>query len=289
MPNGQPFTALCQNRADLARPSRADLHIHTTASDGAYTPEQVVELARRSGLAAIAITDHDTLAGAATARELSLRGLQVVVGVEVTAEIDAAEVHVLGYFVDDADESLNLALTGLRAHRRERFHAMADRLRGCGASITEDALVAADANRALGRRTLANLLCDHGHVGSVREAFARYLADGGPADVPKERLPFDEALRLIRGAGGAACLAHPRATLTFLELKALRDRGLQAVEAEYPTHRASRTRELREWAAALEMAVTGGSDCHGPEPLHRGIGSRTITMGELDFLRTCTA
>src|SRR5262245_3243494 len=229
MPAGQPFTALCQGLAELAPPRRADLHVHTTESDGVYAPAQVVDLARRVGLAAVAITDHDALAGAAQARRAGVRTVEIISGVEITAEDDFREVHLLGYFVREDDPALNAALEQLRASRRERFHAMADKLRGCGAAIEDEVLVAADGGGSLGRRTLAELLCARGKVGSVREAFDRYLSDGGPADIPKERLPLDRALALVRAAGGVASLAHPRASLTLGELKGLNARGLQAI------------------------------------------------------------
>lgn len=282
----QPFTALCQGLAAAATPSRADLHIHTTVSDGTYTPQQVVDIARRSGLAAIAITDHDALEGAEAARAAAQK-VEVIGGVEITSEYDGREVHILGYFVDEHDRSLNAALEQLRSSRRERFHAMARRLRKCGAVIEDGELIAADCGGSLGRRKLASLLYAGGKVGSVREAFDRYLADGGPADLPKERLSFDRAIGLVRAAGGVASLAHPRASMTLFELTQMRERGLQAVEVEYPTHRANRSRELREWAAHLGMAITGGSDCHGPDQLHRGIGCRSVTIEELNALRTC--
>jgi 3',5'-nucleoside bisphosphate phosphatase len=284
MPTGQPFTALCQGLAELKPAQRAELHVHTTESDGAYTPEQVVELARRVGLAAVAITDHDALAGSARSRAAA-RGVEVISGVEITAEHDGREMHLLGYFVRDDDDALNSALAQLRERRRERFHAMADKLRSCGVTIDDASLIAADHGGSLGRRTLAELLCANGRVGSVREAFARYLGDGGPADLPKERLPLDRAIALVRAAGGMTSLAHPRPTMTRSDLATLRDGGLQAIEVEYPTHRANRVRELREWAAVLGMAVTGGSDCHGAEPLYRSIGCRGITIDELDALR----
>jgi predicted metal-dependent phosphoesterase TrpH len=280
------FTALCQTLAAVATPCRADLHIHTTVSDGTYSPAQAVDIARRAGLAAIAITDHDAMEGAEAARAAA-RGVEIINGVEITSEHEGHEVHILGYFVNVGDRALKAALEQLRASRRERFHAMAYRLRGCGAVIDDSDLIAADCGGSLGRRTLATLLHAQGKVGSVREAFDRYLADGGPADIPKERLPFDRAIALVRGAGGVTSLAHPRATMTLNDLTGLRDRGLQAVEVEYPTHRAARSRELREWASRLGMAITGGSDCHGPDQLHRGIGCRSVTIEELNALRMC--
>jgi predicted metal-dependent phosphoesterase TrpH len=263
---------------------RADLHVHTTQSDGEYTPQQVVDLARRVGLAAVAITDHDVLAGAAMARAAA-RGVEVITGVEITAEHDGREIHLLAYFVRVDNASLNSALEQLRDSRRARFHAMADKLRGCGVAIDEEMLAGVDHGGSLGRRTLAELMCTHGQVGSVREAFARYLGDGGPADLPKERLSLEHGIALARSAGGVTSLAHPRQTLTRDDVKTLCDKGLQSLEVEYPTHRANRVRELREWAAMFGMAVTGGSDCHGADPLYRGIGCRGITMEELDALR----
>jgi predicted metal-dependent phosphoesterase TrpH len=277
---------LCQRIAGLAPSGRADMHVHTTMSDGTYTPAQVVEIASRVGLSAVAITDHDALAGAERARSAASVNLEVISGVEVTAEDAGREVHLLGYFVSADDPELSQSLCRLRDGRRQRYHEIAERLRGCGASIDNEALRAADTGGSLGRRTLANLLYAGGKVGSVREAFDRYLADGGPADVPKQRLPLDEAIALVRGAGGVSSLAHPPPTMTLRDLTVLRDRGLKAVEADYPTHRPARSRELRDWAAALGLAVTGGSDCHGPDPPRRGIGCRSVTAEELSKLRS---
>jgi predicted metal-dependent phosphoesterase TrpH len=144
-------------------------------------------------------------------------------------------------------------------------------------------VTAAAAGPAPGRRTLAYLLRTSGRVGSVREAFNRWLADGGPADVPKARLPLAEAIALVRGAGGVTSLAHPSTALTLTRLAALKKIGLQAVEAVYPSHRAARAKELRKWAAELGLAVTGGSDCHGPDGT--AIGAHGVTVDELIALR----
>jgi hypothetical protein len=130
---------------------------------------------------------------------------------------------------------------------------------------------------------LAALLHAAGRVGSVREAFARWLADGGPAEIPKERLPLAEAVGLVRSAGGLTSLAHPSAALTLPQLRELKEMGLQAIEASYPSQRAARSRELRSWASALGLAVTGGSDCHGPDGT--AIGACGVTPDELVALR----
>jgi predicted metal-dependent phosphoesterase TrpH len=285
MPAGQPFTRLCQHTARPATSGRADLHLHTTHSDGSYSPAEVVDLARRSGLAAIAITDHDTTAGVAEARAAAPSSLEVITGAEITAEHQGREVHLLGYYFRPDDPALSAALAWLRASRRDRFRGMVERLRGRGVSVEDEAIPDGGDGVALGRRTLALALQRSGRVGSVEEAFARWLRDGGPVDMPKARLPAAEAVALVRGAGGVASLAHPPAGLTLPALVALRDLGLQAIEVECPGHRPARARELRQWAAALRLAVTGGSDCHGPAGPRRTVGACSINATELAALR----
>jgi predicted metal-dependent phosphoesterase TrpH len=285
MPTGQPFTRLCQHLARPARSGRADLHLHTTHSDGSYTPAEVVDLAGRSGLAAIAVTDHDTTAGVAEARAAAAERLEVIAGVEITAEHLGRELHLLGCFVRPDDAALAAALARLREHRRGRFRDMVERLRGRGVSVEDEALPAAGDGAALGRRTLALVLQRSGRVGTVAEAFARWLRDGGPADVPKARLPLAEAIALVRGAGGVTSLAHPPADLTLTGVSALREMGLQALEVDCPGHRPARAQELRRWSAALRLAVTGGSDCHGPAGPRRTVGAGGVTAAELAALR----
>lgn len=286
MPAQQPFTNLCQAISRPRTSGRADLHVHTVHSDGTYTPAQVVDLARRSGLAAVAVTDHDTLAGVGPAQAAAVgTSVAVVPGVEITAEYEERELHLLGYFVRLGDEPLNRALARLREHRVGRFWDMAERLRGCGVSLDDGELHALAGGGTLGRRHLAELVIKARRAGSVREAFARYLSDKGRVAVPKLRLPLTEAIALVRGAGGVASWAHPAYDCTRETLTDLRDHGLQAVEADYPGFRPSRVRELKAWAAELGLALTAGSDCHGPMPLARAIGRSAVTAEELAALR----
>ena len=205
MPARQPFTALCQAAMRPRTSGRADLHLHTTHSDGSYTPVQVVELARRSGLAAVAITDHDTLAGVLPARTAAVgTEVKVIAGVEITAEFLGRELHLLGYFVNLEDGPLNAALERLRTARVGRFWDMVERLRACGVSLDEQELRTRAESGALGRRHIAEMLIQARRAGSMREAFQRYLGDKGRIAVPKLRLPVEEALTLVRGAGGVA-------------------------------------------------------------------------------------
>ncbi|HVS40241.1 MAG TPA: PHP domain-containing protein [Gemmataceae bacterium] len=284
MPARQPFTALCQLAARQRLAGRADLHVHTTHSDGAYTPAQVVELARRAGLAAVAVTDHDAMGGVAAARTAAEgSGVEVAAGVEITAEFRGRELHLLGYFFDTNDGPLTAALEKVRRGREERFRVMVERLRTCGASLDLEREPPPAAPEALGRRHLAVMLVRQGLCGSVREAFARWLRDGGRADAPKRRLPVGEAAALVRTAGGVAAYAHPPYDCTVEDLAELRELGLGAVEVDYPAVKASRSRELRAWAAQLGLAVSAGSDCHGPGK--HAIGACTVSTQELDSLR----
>jgi predicted metal-dependent phosphoesterase TrpH len=289
MPARQPFTALCRVASRRPLAGRADLHLHSTHSDGTYTPAQLVELARRSGLSAIALTDHDTLAGLADARAAAAgTGVEVVAGAEITCEHAGRELHLLAYFVRPDDPALGDALGRLCEDRAQRFRGMVERLREQGVSLDEGEVRGAAAAGALGRRNLAELLVKARKAGSVREAFARWLHDRGGVALPKLRLPVDEAIARVRGAGGVAAWAHPSYDCTRESLRELARLGLGAVEVEYPATRASRCRELRDLARELGLAVTGGSDCHGPDEPRRAVGSCSVSAAELDLLR-CAA
>ncbi|HYT94510.1 MAG TPA: PHP domain-containing protein [Gemmataceae bacterium] len=286
MPQHQPFTALCSTLARVTRTSRADLHIHTTCSDGAYTPAEVVDLARRSGLAAVAITDHDTIAGIAPAQAATRGPLEIVSGVEITAVFDGRGLHLLGYFFRSDNLALLSGLARLRRQRAGRFREMVERLRARGMSLQEEEVRAALEVGVPGRRTLAELLVRSGKVSSVRAAFASYLGDAGGVTIPSVGLPAGEAIALVRGAGGVAAWAHPSYDEeTPRRLAALRDLGLQAVEVDYPTCQGSKQRRLRALAAELGLAVTGGSDCHGPGIVRRAIGACGVTAQELETIR----
>jgi predicted metal-dependent phosphoesterase TrpH len=283
MPARQPFTALCRALAQPSTQGRADLHVHTTCSDGVYRPAQIVELARRAGLAAVAITDHDTLAGVEPARQAATN-VEIIAGVEITAEHHDHELHLLGYFISVDNAQLRVALARLHERRAERFREMVDRLRAFGIELDRDA-IRAPMGATLGRRHLADLLVRTGKAANIREAFQRWLGDRGRVNTPKARLPAAEAIALVRQAGGVAAWAHPSYDATIDSLQELRDVGLQAIEVDYPHCRHSRTLALRGWAKELGLAVTGGSDCHGPEQPARGLGSCSVTDAELAALR----
>ncbi len=262
--------------------------MHSTYSDGRYSPAQIVDLAKRSGLTAIAITDHDTLGAIAPARNLAVSTLEIISGVEITAEFLGKELHLLGYFFDETDLALNASLDKLRTDRVGRFHEMVERLRKLGVPIAEADVAALPADTTLGRRHLAELIVRVKGASTLREAFQRWLSDHGRAAVPKSRLPVAVAIERVRSAGGVASWAHPPYDSTRENLAELKTMGLGAVEVEYPTIKTNRARQLRMWAGELGLAVSGGSDCHGPDEPHRAIGASSIHRDELEHLRSMT-
>lgn len=283
MPGRQPFTALCQLLGRKPAATRVDLHIHTTCSDGNYTPAEVVDLACRCGMPALAITDHDTVAGVMPAQRAAQGRLEVIAGVEISAHVKDRPIHLLGYFFDLDDPALAGALQRLQALRVGRYQEMVTRLQHLGVA-TERLPHDAPALRSVGRRYLADRLVQAGLVSSTGEAFGRFLRDGGPAAIPFRGLPADDAINLIRDAGGVVCWAHPPADATLDDVCRLRDLGLQALEVEFPACVPRRGRELRLWASHAGLAVSGGSDCHGPGDFRRQLGAGGVTMKELEAL-----
>lgn len=280
------FTFLCQQVARLADPPRADLHAHTTASDGEYTPSQLVALARQAKLTAVAVTDHDTLAGVpeavAAARDQPGRAVEVVPGVELTTEFDGRELHLLGYFVRLDHAELNATLARLCDRRRDRFR---DYLTKLAVIPADRARLVEERTASLGRRHVASLLVACGFARDRHEAFYRHLHPLHRDVLPKECLPIADAIRLVQEAGGVTSLAHPPADLIDGGLDRLAAAGLDGLECEYAWGRSSPAGRLRAAAARLGLVATGGSDCHGPDPAHRHVGSVTITMHALEVLR----
>ena len=285
MPRRPSFTLLCQQAATLTRPTRSDLHAHTTASDGEYTPSQLVAQAWNAGLAAVAVTDHDTTAGVAAAveatRQFTRKPIAVVAGVEVTTIHNGRGFHLLGLFVDPVHVGLQERLREAQCGRRRRFFRLAERLPLDAGTVERAAAVPA----SVGRRHLAELLVAGRHVPTRGEAFRCYLGPLGQEIPADYAVPFDEAVRLIADAGGVSSLAHPPPDLTRDDLAALAGVGLMAVEADFPAAGYGRGQELRNWASALGLQVTAGSDCHGPGPSARPLGSVGVSGDEFDRLR----
>jgi hypothetical protein len=250
----------------------ADLHAHTTASDGQLTPHELVRGAAAAGVGVLAVTDHDTTAGVAAAREAAAAaGIRLVSGVEMSAEGPPGKCHLLGLGIDPDDALLCQTLAAISEARRERNGRIAGRLQALGVPITlEEVTLAAPAGANVGRPHFAALLVAREYVATMREAFDRYLSDEGPAYVEKQTLTPEEAIRLIHGAGGLCFLAHPgllrlpEQETPEIRLRALKALGMDGVEAFYSKHSPAQNDLFARLAEKLGLLVTGGSDFHGP-------------------------
>jgi len=268
---------------------RADLHVHTTHSDGVCSPCEVVVAAARVGLAALAITDHDTVSGLAVARPEAVRwGIELVHGVELTCGRGGREFHILGYFINDDEPLLLEAMALLRAGRAQRIEAITARLQSLGCSIDLDAVRRVFPRASLGRRHLADYLWRTRQVVSIRDAFVRYLADGRPACVDKPRLDNGVAIALIQGAGGVAALAHPPHDLREAELRALIDLGLHAIEVNGVGYSNAKSLRLHDWAGRFRVVGIAGSDFHAADRAGHWVGAISTPPEDLERLRNAS-
>jgi 3',5'-nucleoside bisphosphate phosphatase len=255
-----------------------DLHTHSTASDGSYAPEALVELALGGGLAAIALTDHDTLDGVprARARAAGTR-LRLIPGVEIEIESDAGEFHLLGIGLSGDTGALVEALTRVQAARRGRNLRMVEKMQAGGIPITMQEVAEIAGGEIVSRAHFARILVRMKVVGSIDAAFKRLIGKGMPYYEPRACLPLKEATSLIRRAGGIAVIAHPvslgmHGPALRAHVSASRDQGVSGIEAWHPNHSVKESRRLERLALSLGMAVTGGSDFHGEHIPSRKLG-----------------
>ncbi len=244
-----------------------DLHSHTTASDGALRPRDLVRLAVERGVRVLAVTDHDSIDGLAEAMaEAALHPpLTIVPGIEINCDVAGGEIHVLGYFVDTDAAWFQEFLRAQREERVARVHRIAAKLAELGMPIDPAEVFAIVKEGSAGRPHVAQVMVNHGYVKSVREAFDKYLRTGGPAHVPRRHLTPVEAVRVIRKAHGVPVLAHPALADRDEMIPELVAAGLMGIEAYYAEHSAAQTRMYEQMCADLGLIATGGSDYHGPK------------------------
>lgn len=270
----------------MTEPRLVDLHVHTTASDGSLPPAAVVALAREAGLAAIAITDHDTVAGVAEAVASGEReGVEVLPGLEVSAELSGGTMHILGYSLDATDAALLDGLRRFQDNRNERNPRILARLADLGMPVRLEDVAAHAGGEVVGRPHIAQAMLDAGYVRSVEEAFDRYLARGSSAYVERRRAQPEEAVRLIRDAGGLAVLAHPKQLRrTWRQTRditaRLADCGLEGLEVYHPDHSADESSTYRLLAESLGLVVVGGTDFHGHarQSIRLGVGRGSLRV-----------
>ena len=246
-----------------------DLHVHSHYSDGSMSPSLLVAAAQRLGLAALSLTDHDTIDGLGEALEAGAKtGIEIVPGLELSVTLDESSVHLLGYYYNCADVHLSAVLGRLQEGRKNRNSAILARLNTLGIAITEEELAAISGQGQSGRPHIASLLVKKGVVGSMDEAFCRYLARGGKAYQSRYVLPAEEAIEVVRQAGGLVFLAHPQQLEKAGKdvagiIARLRHLGLDGVEVYYPTHSRAFRKKMLSIAKRLGLLVSGGSDYHG--------------------------
>jgi 3',5'-nucleoside bisphosphate phosphatase len=259
-----------------------DLHTHSTASDGVFSPTDVVAAAHAAGLAAIALTDHDTLEGVAEARAAGERlGLRIVAGVELSAHEGDREFHVLGLHLTRLS-ALEERLVALRATRRTRAAQIVAKLRALGIPIELDAVWREAGAGAVGRPHVARVLIANGWAKDHRDAFDRLIGSGRPAYVPKQRLPLPDAVQMVREAGGLAIAAHPGPDGSRARLETFKRIGFDGVEVRHPSHTAEDIARLGTLTDYLGMVPSGGSDWHGASEGPRTLGNMRVPFAWLE-------
>jgi len=249
------------------RHNRVDLHLHSTASDGVYTPSEIVHTALERELAVIALTDHDTLGGVAEAQQAAVgTGLEIIAGVEVNSEGDWGDLHILGYYVDLENGPLRERLEAVRDVRVGRARKMVERLTEMGMPLAWEDVRKLAGGASVGRPHVARALVNRGYVRTTQEAFDRFIANDGPAYVPRMRLSPPEVIQTLIGAGGVPVLAHAahsgkEAVALIPELVGY---GLRGLEVYYPHHSPEEIEMLLGLCREYGLLVTGGSDFHGP-------------------------
>ncbi|MCX7027553.1 MAG: PHP domain-containing protein [Spirochaetes bacterium] len=255
-----------------------DLHSHSTASDGFLSPTSLVALAAKTGLRALALTDHDTVAGVAEARAAAAdRGIAFVSGVEIEIDFDPGEFHLLGLGIDEEDSRLLEAMASLAKARVRRNEAIVNLLKSDGLDIDLDEIARIAGSESLGRPHIAEALLRHKIVRTKQEAFDRFLGKGKPFYMPKDCLSLSEALELIAASGGVAVAAHPYSLFVGKSklgtvMDSWKDAGVKGIEAYHPAAKLGQCRILEAMALERGFFVTAGSDYHGPDKPVWGLG-----------------
>ncbi|MFD1126865.1 PHP domain-containing protein [Paenibacillus provencensis] len=276
------------------RTDRCDLHTHTLASDGMQSPTDNVRLASARGLAAVAITDHDTVSGVEEAVRAGVQyGIQVIPGVEISTRAGGKDIHVLGYFVDIHNSKFLERLESLRRTREERNTRILEKLQELGLSVTMDDVIGVmnrplDKDETIGRPHIADTLVHKGYVKNMREAFDLYLAEGKPGFVSVPRISPAEAMEWIREAGGKPVLAHPGLYGDDELVNQMIEQGKpEGIEVYHSDHGPAEETRYRAMAEKYSLVMTGGSDFHGERQgvvFHGDLGSVTVDAEVLEQL-----
>lgn len=253
----------------------ADLHVHTFHSDSTFTPEQVIDTAHKKGLSAIAITDHDSVNGVDPSIGFAAKyGIEVIAGVELTAEEEDTEIHLLGYFIDWKAVWFEKKLEKIRHARLERIYEMVEKLKKAGVDIDPKKVLALSGPGAVGRLHLATVLYNEGIISSIGEAFRKYIGQKAPCYVKKYKLTPKEAIDMILKLGGAPVLAHPRILGRDDLIPGFIKDGLRGIEVYHTEHFPAVVSRYENFAVSHNLLMTGGSDCHG-------MGKKDVLLGKV--------
>ena len=267
---------------------RADLHLHSTASDGRLTPQELVQKAVELKLEVIAVTDHDSIEGVPPALEEAKKypQLTVIPGVEINTDVPRGEVHILGYFIDYRDPGFKRTLEELRSSRYERAKKMVAKLAELGMNVDWTRVQELAGGGSIGRPHVAQAMLEQGYVSSLREAFTKYIGRSGPAYVERKKLTPVEAVKVVLDAEGLPVLAHP-ADIEPLEpfLLQLKKAGIVGLEIYYDGYSSKTILQLKRFAKKLQLIACGGSDFHGlGEDIGASIGSVDIPRESVEQL-----
>ena len=272
-------------------PGAVDLHTHTTASDGTYAPRDLVAEAASRGVRVLAVTDHDSTEGLAEAIDEAerRRPLEIIPGIEINCDVEGAEIHVLGYLMDWQAEWFQDFCREQRRERRARIHRMVERLAAIGMPLDADEVFAIVKEGSAGRPHVAQVMVARGYVKTVREAFDKYLGSGKPGHVPRKKVTPEDAVRIIRKAGGVPVFAHPGLADRDELIPGLIAAGLMGIECYYTEHSAAQRASYLQMCKDHDLVATGGSDFHGPKVRAATLGSPSVPMAAVDDLRAKAA
>jgi predicted metal-dependent phosphoesterase TrpH len=264
----------------------ADLHVHTSCSDGTYTPAQLVREGVARGISALAIVDHDTIE-AITEASIRAQGtdLEIIPGIELTAQHEDQEIHILGYFLDYRNKKLLEKLELMQFNRIQRVYKIIENLKELGLRLNPQTVFDISGKAAVGRMHIARALVKDSLVGSTAEAFRRYIGDKSPAYVLGFSLSVSEAIKLIQAAGGVAVLAHPYILHNDALIAEFVGYGLEGIEVHYPEHSQAMVNFYLDLAKKLNLLVTGGTDFHGSAKPEIKLGMIRIPLELVEKLR----
>jgi predicted metal-dependent phosphoesterase TrpH len=267
--------------------SLVDLHIHSKASDGKFSPGDVVRKAASLGLRVISLSDHDTVSGIAEALSTaaSYSELRVIPGVEISTDVPRGEIHILGYFIDHTDSNFLSRLDTMRSSRLERARKMIAKLAGLGIKIEWSRVEELAAGSTVGRPHVAQAMMEKGYIGTFKEAFDRYIGRNGPAYVERDKMTPAGAVELIKKAGGLPVFAHP---LTFDDYATMTGElvpaGLIGIETYYKNFSPDEIKKVLAMAEEYDLIPTGGSDFHGIETSEVMIGGVEVPLDSAERL-----